>query len=164
MAKKKKSRKVGIIGVRKDPDYKHTSSSGRLKKKRKGKAPGSRHNVEEKRQEKSTSLANKDPRHGSKKPVQLVKAATTAKIEKRKYATPAEELAAIEADSRLMSLLDRLDDNDTLSKEQQDYVDTKMARHKILCELLGIVDDEDDAEEKDEFDALDAIKIDDYER
>lgn len=162
MAKKKKSRKVGIIGVRKDPDYKHTTSSGRLKKKRKGKAPGSRHNVEETRQEKSVSLANKDPRHGSKKPVQLVKATTTAKIEKRKYATPAEELAAIEADSKLMSLLDRLDDNKALTKEQQDYVDTKMARHKILCEFLGIEDD--DIEESDEFDTLDAIKIDDYER
>ncbi|GGF64605.1 Der GTPase-activating protein YihI [Alteromonas lipolytica] len=163
MAKSRKSRKVGLIGVRKDPDFVHSTSSGRVKK-HKGKAPGSRHNVEQKKADKTTVSVNKDPRHGSKKPVPLVKAAAaTTNIEKRKYATPAEELAAIEADDRLASLLDKLDAGKAISKEQQQYVETKMARHKILCELMGISDEEKE-DDIDDFAALDALKLDDYEK
>ncbi|HCA75999.1 MAG TPA: GTPase-activating protein [Alteromonas sp.] len=162
MAKKKKSRKVGLIGVRKNPDHVNTKSSERPKK-HKGKAPGSRHNVEQKKADKAASNSNKDPRLGSKKPVPLIKS-VPAKIEKRKFATPAEELAAIEADDRLASLLDKLDDGEKITKEQQHYVDTTMARHKVLCDLMGISDDEDEEDEIDELDALDALKLDDYEK
>lgn len=164
MTKKKKTRKVGLIGVRKDPDHVHTKSSGRVKK-HKGKAPGSRHNVEQKSTEKTSSTANNDPRLGSKKPVQLVKS-TPAKIEKRKFATPAEELAAIEADDRLATLLDNLDGGKTITKEQQHYVDTQMARHKVLCDIMGIKeeDEEVDEVENDNVKALDALKLDDYEK
>ena len=162
MAQKKKSRKVGLIGVRKNPNHVNTKSSERPKK-HKGKAPGSRHNVEQKKTEKASGNANKDPRLGSKKPVQLVKS-VAAKIEKRKYATPAEELAAIEADDRLAGLLDKLDGGKTITKEQQHYVDTQMARHKVLCDLMGINEGEDEEEEIDNFDALDALKLDDYEK
>ncbi|MDC8829149.1 Der GTPase-activating protein YihI [Alteromonas gilva] len=162
MAKKKKSRKVGLIGVRKDPDFEHKTSSGRVKK-RKGNSPGSRHNVEDKRQQKSTSGGNQDPRLGSKKPVPLIK--TPVATQKRKFATPAEELAALEADSRLISLLDKLDQGKPLNKDQQHYVDEHMARHKALCELMGITADADESDDdEDEFAALDAIKLDDFER
>ncbi|NVK56985.1 MAG: GTPase-activating protein [Alteromonadaceae bacterium] len=162
MAKKKKSRKVGMIGVRKDPDFEHKTSSGRVKK-RKGNTPGSRHNVEDKKQEKSKTGGKGDPRLGSKKPVPLVKAPVVT--QKRKYATPAEELAALEADSRLIALLDKLDQGKGLTKDQQHYVDEQMARHKALCELMGINPDDDNADDdEDEFAALDALKLDDFER
>lgn len=163
MAKQRKSRKVGLIGVRKDPDYVHEKSSGRVKK-HKGKPPGSRHNVETTKSQTSSGAVSKDPRHGSKKPVQLVK--SPVKPAQRKYATPAEELAALEADGRLSALLDKLDEGKTLTAEQQRYVDEKMARHRILCDLMGIRDDEDeeDDDDLDDFDKLDSINIDDYTR
>lgn len=162
MAKQRKSRKVGLIGVRKDPDYVHEKSSGRVKK-HKGKAPGSRHNVDTKNAQASSGAKSKDPRHGSKKPIQLVK--SPVKPAQRKYATPAEELAALEADSRLSALLDKLDEGNTLTAEQQYYVDEKMARHRILCDLMGIRDEEDDDDDDtDDFDKLDSINIDDYTR
>ena len=161
MTKKRKSRKVGLIGVRKDPDYVHEKSSGRVKK-HKGKPPGSRHNVETKKQQASSGSVSKDPRHGSKKPVQLVK--STVKPAQRKFATPAQELAVLEADDRLSSLLDMLDEGEALTQEQQKYVDEKMARHRILCDLMGISSDDDEDDDLDDFDKLDAIKIDDYTR
>ena len=161
MGKKKKSRKVGIIGVRKNPDHVHSTSQGRVKK-HKGKAPGSRHNVDKKSADNASSNVKKDPRLGSKKPISLIKS-TTANIEKRKFATPAQELAAVEADERLANLLDKLEAGQSITKEQQHYVETKMARHKALCELMGISDDEEE-DDIDDFDALDALKLDDYER
>ncbi len=105
---------------------------------------------------------NKDPRHGSKKPIQLVKAVTPTPEQKKKYATPAQELAALEADQRLSDLLDKLDNDQSLSREQQAYVDEKMARHRILCDLLGIVEDDDEDDDIDPFADLDAININDF--
>jgi ribosome assembly protein YihI (activator of Der GTPase) len=166
MARSKKSRKVGLIGVRKDPDFKpseNRKSDSSRPKKHKGKPAGSRHNVEQKKVSGQKSVVNKDPRHGSKKPIQLVKAAVTpTPAQKKKYATPAQELAALEADQRLSDLLDKLDDDKPLTREQQAYVDEKMARHRILCDLLGIVEEDDEDDEMDPFDDLDAINIDDF--
>ena len=85
-------------------------------------------------------------------------------LQKKKYATPAEELAALEADQRLASLLDKLDEDKPLTKEQQAYVDEKMARHRILCDLLGIVDNDDEDDEMDPFDDLNAIDINDFKK
>lgn len=165
--KRKKSRKVGLIGVRKDPDFKknrssHSRSDTSPPKKTKGKPAGSRHNVEmTKASGEKRGKASSDPRHGSKKPISLVAtAAVTKKVEQKKYATPAEELAAIEADARLVALLDKLDSEQKLTKEQEQYVETMMARHKVLCDLMGISDEEDD--DDDPFDSLDAMKIDDF--
>ena len=39
-----------------------------------------------------------------------------------------------------------------------------MARHKVLCDLMGISDDEDEEDEIDDLAALDALKLDDYEK
>ena len=166
MSRSKKSRKVGLIGVRKDPDFKpseNRKSDTPRPKKHKGKPAGSRHNVEQGKAGGGKSSEKKDPRLGSKKPIALVKAKGVAPTppEKKKYATPAQELAALEADQRLADLLDNLDADKKLTREQQRYVDEKMARHRVLCDLLGIVD-EDDEEESDPFDELNAIKIDDF--
>ena len=125
MAKQRKSRKVGLIGVRKDPDYVHEKSSGRVKK-HKGKPPGSRHNVETTKSQTSGGAVSKDPRHGSKKPVQLVK--SPVKPAQRKYATPAEELAALEADGRLSALLDKLDEGKTLTATFAAYLNALVGK------------------------------------
>ena len=151
MARSKKSRKVGLIGVRKDPDrkpgQKRLESTPRPKK-HKGKPAGSRHNVEQGENGASKRRENQDPRLGSKKPIPLV-------VKKTTITTPKEK----------QKLLDKLDDDKQLTKEQQSYVDEKMARHRILCDLLGIVEDDDeDDDEMDPLDDLDAIDINDFKK
>ena len=170
MPQKKKSRKVGLIGVRKDPDYKPAKkNSDRVRKPKKGNPAGNRHNVAStSKRSGNSSPQQTDPRHGSKKPVQLVKSESPSgpvKPQQRKFATPTEELAALEADQRLASLLDKLDEGQSLNREQQAYVDEKVARHGQLCEMLGIDLEEDESDDdNDPLDSLDAINIDDYKR
>lgn len=168
MAHSKKTRKVGLIGVRKDPNYKRPTPTGPAKpKKHKGKPAGSRHNVDQPdNKANATGNASKDPRHGSKKPVPLVKQATTVPGVRKKYASPAQELAALEADEKLASLLDKIDGGDTLTRAQQAYVDEKMARHKVLCDLMGISEsaDNESDDDHDPLGDLDAFSMDDFKR
>lgn len=171
MGRSKKSRKVGLIGVRKDPDFKPSerrNSEAPRPKKHKGKPAGSRNNVESQSSGGGRRQENKDPRHGSKKPISLEKQQApnnpTPAVQKRKYATPEQELAALEADQRLASLLDKLDDDQSITKAEQAYVNEKMARHRVLCDLLGIVEDDDEGDENDPFDELNAIDINDFKK
>lgn len=168
MPRKKKSRKVGLIGVRKDPDHKPSEHrTERVRKPKKGKPAGNRHNVES--SSKGTgksSTQHADPRHGSKKPVPLIKEEKASKApvtqaQKPKKISPAEELAALEADEKLATLLDKLDAGQSLKRDEQAYVNEKVARHGELCEILGI-DLDDDSDDDDPLDAYDAINIDDY--
>ncbi|WP_218353705.1 Der GTPase-activating protein YihI [Alteromonas lipotrueiana] len=158
-SRSKKTRKVGQIGVRKDPDRKPRVLVPQGKKKGKGKPSGTRNAQEQVAASSGQRNINNDPRHGSKKPVSLTKEANTPT-----YATPAEELAAIEADSKLMLLLDKADEGQTITKAEQRYMDEKMSRHRTLCELLGIDPDEDHEEDTDPLANLDAIKMDDFKK
>ena len=160
---RKKSRKVGLIGVRKDPNRKpdRTNKEERIKKP-KGKPAGSRNNVDQTQKSTRPNQGRKDPRLGSKKPVQLVKPTEpVTKTKQRKFATPAQELAFIEADEKLTRLLDLLDEGKSISSEEQAYVAEKMARHKILCDLMGISEDEDE-EDIDPLDSLESISWDEF--
>ncbi len=159
---RKKSRKIGLIGVRKDPNKKPDRSKKEERiKKPKGKPAGSRHNVEQTSSTSKASQGKKDPRLGSKKPVQLIKSAEpVAKVKQRKFATPAQELAFIEADDKLSRLLDLLDDGKRISSEEQAYVSKMMERHKVLCDLMGIKDEEE--EEVDPLDSLESISWDEF--
>ncbi|QJR80987.1 GTPase-activating protein [Alteromonas pelagimontana] len=171
MAKRsKKSRKVGLIGVRKDPNRPpgRNEPTSQKPKKHKGKPAGSRHNVEQASASDKPVKQKQDPRVGSKKPIPLVKAAksssvTPSKSAVRKYATPAEELAALEADPRLSALLDKIDSGKTLRAEEQEYVDENMARHQILCDLLGISPEADD-EDDDPLAGIESLSIDDFKK
>ena len=87
--------------------------------------------------------------------------APVARAAVKKYATPADELAALEADNRLSDLLDKLDEGQAISKAEQQYVDDKMARHRILCDLLGIAES-DDEDDDDPMDSLDAMSMDEF--
>ncbi|MCW8093448.1 Der GTPase-activating protein YihI [Alteromonas sp. ASW11-130] len=161
MPRKKKSRKVGLIGVRKDPNAPRPPKAPKRTKPSKGKPAGSRHNVASTNKSTTQKKGISDPRIGSKKPVSLV--AKTTPAEKRHYATPAEELADIEADERLALLLDRLEGGAKLNAGEQQYIDEKMARHRILCELLGIADDEDqEDQESSPLDSIEQLNIDDF--
>ena len=62
--------------------------------------------------------------------------------------SPEEELAKLENDERLDALLLRPENNETLTAEENTYVDTMLERIDALMEKLGISLDEDDDEEK----------------
>ncbi|MCW8108856.1 Der GTPase-activating protein YihI [Alteromonas ponticola] len=161
MPRKKKSRKVGLIGVRKDPNAPRPPKEPKRGKKSKGKPAGSRHNVDSSNKPAAAKKALSDPRLGSKKPVSLVPKPTQA--EKRRYATPAQELADIEADERLTVLLDKSENGVKLSAREQQYVDEKLARHRVLCELLGITDeDQEEDNEVSPLDNIERLNIDDF--
>ncbi|MBS0971201.1 Der GTPase-activating protein YihI [Chimaeribacter arupi] len=129
-------------------------------KKRRGHAPGSRATGETD-QKKTATQEKRDPRLGSKKAVPLVvetvygntpKKAAKPQKEAKPRLSPEEELTLLENDPRLDALLDKLDDGETLSAEDQAFVDQTLDRIDVLMELLGIElgDDEDDIIDEDE--------------
>ena len=73
-------------------------------------------------------------------------------------------MKAIEDDKRLSQLLDRVDEGKSVSADDQSYIDTKLARHKVLCDLLGIDNEEEQQEDtfSDPLSDIDAIDIDDF--
>ncbi|NMH60611.1 Der GTPase-activating protein YihI [Alteromonas ponticola] len=161
MPRKKKSRKVGLIGVRKDPNAPRPPKGPKRVKKSTGKPAGSRHNVESTGNNPNQKKTANDPRIGSKKPIPLIAKPTQA--EKRRYATPTQELAEIEADDRLAMLLDKAENGDKLTASEQQYVNEKMARHRVLCDLLGISDEESaDEDETSPLDNIERLNIDDF--
>ena len=167
MARQKKSRKVGKIGISKTPSNVRKPTEKRVKKHL-GKPAGSRNN-ELLIVKQDAKKANKDPRHGSKKPVSLVAETKEQKsvAKKVKYFSPAQELAAIEQDPRLASLLDKIDLGKKIAREDQEHVDQTLSRHKILCDMLGLTDvpekSEPLSEEKtDLYSQFEAINISDF--
>ena len=168
MPRVKKSRKGGPIGVSKPakhgPSKTNRTAPVERTKKRKGLSPGSRNNVEQKTKVSEQANQPKDKRLGSKKPIALVvteKPKATIQTPKRKYATPAQELAALEADARFNALLDQLDDGAKLSDADQKWLDNALARHQVLCDLLGIKPEETEQDD-DPFASLEAIRLDDF--
>jgi ribosome assembly protein YihI (activator of Der GTPase) len=164
---RKKSRKIGQIGIPKSSAPVVRAPSDRVRKK-KGNKAGTRNSEAETGVQNSANKKKVDPRIGSKEPIDLLRHKTTKasanKPQKIKYKTPKDELDAIEADDKLQRLLDKAQDN-KLAKLEQDYVDSKLARHKILCGLLGIsmADEEEESEQEiDPLSALDAISMDDF--
>jgi hypothetical protein len=121
------------------------------------------------------SAKQQDARKGSKKPISLVpetkveKAVDEVKFNrnlkpmasldhsKRELLTPQQELESIENDQKLMSLLERQNAGETLVGKDAKYLNSKVARHQALCEILGISDEDDfdDEEMYDDEDMLD---------
>jgi ribosome assembly protein YihI (activator of Der GTPase) len=167
MPRKKKSRKVGQIGTPKTSTNKRPEKEKRIRKP-KGKPAGNRNTEVKNTTESSGTKTPKDPRHGSKKPVDLFAKPQEKSIKQpsKKYFSPEKELEAIEQDQTLADLLNQLDNNKKLTKDQQHYVDQKLARHKELCAMLGIEEESEEAEQTlddfDAFDSFESISIDDY--
>lgn len=131
-------------------------------KKHRGNASGSRANPVMTEQKKGNDSTAKDPRIGSKKPIPLgvegkvtkpapVKVKKEAVVKKPKL-SPEEELASLENSERLDALLDRLENGETLSAEEQAWVDQTLDRIDELMEQLGIElgDDDEDGDEAQE--------------
>src|SRR5471032_3424159 len=131
--------------------------------KRRGHKAGSRANPDAEKKQNGAAGKKTDPRIGSKKSVPLVVETVFNNAPKAKKAPkpqveaetkpqlpPEEELTLLENDPRLDSLLDKLDDGEKLSAEDQSYVDQTLDRIDALMELLGIElgDEDDEVEEK----------------
>lgn len=167
MTRIKKSRKTGPIGQIKSGNIKTSSAKERKKHVRKGQKSGSRHSQASEEVRTSSSGA-KDPRIGSTKAVSLtapiqqtardvpvknkpvIKQTTSKPVVEPTEAWLA-ELEQIESDLRLQDLMAQVDEDETLTANDQAYFNKKMARHQFLVEKLGLDTDEDDDALFDEF-------------
>jgi len=142
-------------------DINHEARDRKRDKKHRGHASGSRANPQTQSNTSKQSDAAKDPRIGSKKPVALIAGenATPAKVkkvaakpaaEKKATLTPEEELAQLENSERLDALLDRLEKGETLSSDDQGWLDVTLDRIDELMEQLGIEMDEEEDKEAEE--------------
>ena len=166
MTRKKKSRKIGQIGVRKQ-DARPEKNTPNLRKKKapKGQKSGSRNSLMEEKTlvTNGTSLGKKDPKHGSKKKIELVKTTTQepkksvhntnkapeVKLTKvqQNVLSPEQEFAELENDARLIDLAERTEAGELLTGKDAKYFNKNMARYDELCEILGIEFDEEDDEQ-----------------
>lgn len=159
MSAKQPTRKP--TGKRKESDV--SAQEGRERKraaKRKGLKAGSRQQVEQSNN-KSGNSQSKDPRIGSRKPVELVVAApvkakpvaskplkSAEQLEQERLAKlrgqQEKELAEIEGNERLNSLLDRLDEGLAIAVADEEWLEQMLDRHQVLLAELGIEDEDDD--------------------
>lgn len=123
---------------RKSQPLAHKKPANRKKQaKRKGLRPGARNSAETQEQ-KNQSVKNKDARVGSRKPVALVAEAPVAVVKAPKPAAPKaepqmppeqqlakweRELEKLENDDRLNALLDKLELEQPISEEDQEWLD-----------------------------------------
>ncbi|GHE88393.1 Der GTPase-activating protein YihI [Thalassotalea profundi] len=180
MSRIKKSRKPSFVPTiaSKEDKKREIVASDRKPKKKNGKQSGNRQ--KEAIQVKQTSQVNnqaKDPRIGSKKPIDLGKpvAAVTekpqAKSSKKMSVAPIrevqseavsmdiealkQELYAIEDDSYLQTILAKQEDNIALTENEVDFFNEKMARHEVLREILGWDNEDDENTATKHSDAID---------
>lgn len=156
MTRIKKTRKSGPLAPSKSTQPKAKSETAKDSVKRgKGHKPGSRHSSVEVTQagkHSHSDSAKGDPRHGSKKPVQLVQpGAAAAGVPKTATTAPPtteqmqQQLQQLENDTRLQKLLERMEAGEELNDSDTAYVDDCTERFQELAEALGLdVDDEDD--------------------
>lgn len=124
-------------------------------KKHRGNAAGSRANGTGGASGGNKQKQQQDPRIGSKKPIALgVTDAPVVKQPKPKsekpMLSPQAELDMLESDERLDALLERLENDETLSAEDQKWVDAKLDRIDELMQQLGLSYDDDEQEEEEE--------------
>ncbi|MBS0849796.1 Der GTPase-activating protein YihI [Citrobacter sp. JGM124] len=133
-------------------------------KKHRGNAAGSRTANKGVGQGSQGGNTNNDPRIGSKTPIQLgvvsepVSRPAKVKVEKQAPLTPEAELMLLENDDRLDALLERLEEGETLSKSEQDWVDATLDRIDTLMEQLGITYEDDEEEEEKSDDLMRLLK------
>jgi len=182
MTRIKKNRTEKSIGAAKKPLLKQAERIKALsKKKGKGRPSGAKANIDGAKKSRAGSGhgINKpiDAKIGSKKAIELVPQAasktleprvTLKKLKPQPVLSPEQQLANIENDERLNSLLDQLDAGDELSAKDSAYIDHQTAHHRKLLEELGI--DDDDAEEqeeeetKEEWQQIDSSEFDEFKR
>lgn len=171
MTRRKKTRTTGPLAPSKKPlEPKSKKAPVTRTGPHKGHKPGSRFNVAAAKPNASSSTkASADPRHGSKKPVQLVDpnqvVLTPARQKLFDRAAALAELNALQSDERLQKLLGKLEADQELTSSELEYVDLRTDRFNQLAEQLGIEVDDDDDDFDDEFaDDEDDWELDEDER
>lgn len=137
-------------------------------KKHRGNSPGSRYHDQSGSGKNSQDKVGADPRLGSKVPVALIidESAKKASVAKKVAAakepvvtiSPEKELAMLENDDRLDALLTRLENSETLNREEHQYINTKLDRIDTLMKLLGIEFPEEDEDEEKQDDIMQLLK------
>lgn len=119
------------------------------KRKHKGLPSGSRFNNTDNNKNNNTQKVVKDPRIGSKTQIALVvdtNTNTTKVVKqpkpKKTVLSPQQELEQLENDPKLDMLLDLVEQNGKLTKEQQTYLDSRLNRIDELMQELGYTDDD----------------------
>lgn len=190
MSRTKKSRSAGNSEPKFDGSRKETSSQAQAsrdkkrKDKLKGNKAGNRNAVESKQSaQQNQRQANNDKRIGSKKPVALtsndqpqeavkpkvqlqpkakVIKSTLQKAPEAPKLSPEKELSELENNERLNDLLEQMETDQALSKEDQIWVDKQMKRHQELMKQLGWIDDQGEEDLLQQFEdassALDEFK------
>ncbi|TRX54910.1 Der GTPase-activating protein YihI [Thalassomonas sp. M1454] len=169
MSRKKKSRKPGWINL---PKADKTTVEERTPRARKstGNKAGTRQQVANKPRVVVENTQPKDPRIGSKKPIDLGIATKPVKKEKKqpkdsrplvapiKVADDTElfeqELLAIENNTELQLLAERQEDGEVLSAEEQAMLTASLERYQELISKLGLEDEEEIVQESDDEDEL----------
>ncbi|SEL80816.1 hypothetical protein SAMN04487787_12163 [Kosakonia sacchari] len=124
-------------------------------KKHRGNVSGSRANSGGESSGTGKGKLQKDPRVGSKKPIPL--GVTDTPVNKqhkpkseKPMLSPQAELEMLETDERLDALLERLEEGETLSADDQAWVNAKLDRIDELMQKLGLSYDDDEDEEEEE--------------
>lgn len=128
------------------------------KRKHKGLPSGSRFNDQNDGKNKQGNKTHQDPRIGSKTPIPLVLDASSKPVKqpiekvmpKKVRLSPEQELEQLENDPKLDALLDLFENDETLTDEQQHYLDTKLNRIDELMQILGYTDEDFDDEDDDD--------------
>jgi ribosome assembly protein YihI (activator of Der GTPase) len=155
MTRQKKSRNAGNNGQRHLPAAearKMRQPKEETKKKGSGKKSGSRNSVvEQDLAQLAANSGSKDPRTGSKKPIALIAEPIKTQTNKPDLQpkarlikaiapslTATEELTLIENDTLLQQLLERVENNETLTGKDAKYFNAKTARLEQLMDQLGL--------------------------
>lgn len=185
MTRQKKSRKpgVGSSGASKKDKTLLEAVSDKKPKKKSGKPAGNRQQEAlNKKKTHSGANAPKDPRVGSKKPIDLgapvkVEMKTNKQTQSKKPSvarvrvieqgpTIAQQLAAIENDERLQLILAKQEDEEPLSEEEVSYYNEQMEQYETLSAQLPADEDAEQASKVDDddlWDKLDTSNFSDYE-
>ena len=132
-------------------------------KKHRGHAAGSRASGSEGASGGGNQNKQKDPRIGSKTPIPWGVTEKVTKQHKPKsekpMLSPQAELDLLETDERLDALLERLEAGETLSAEDQSWVDAKLDRIDELMQKLGLSYDDEEEEEEEEEKQEDMMRL-----
>lgn len=188
MTRQKKTRKPPQEAVKTRLSKKEKQLIAELRdkkpKKQTGNKPGNRQQEAlAKSRQKNSGSENKDPRLGSKKPIDLGVPAVKAQLKPNKQANKsagiaairvldetasvAEQISDIEQDEALLAIIAKQEDGIALTEQEVDYYNQMMERHQHLSEQLPSAGETQqvDAEELDEdslWDKLDKTDFSEY--
>lgn len=151
MSRSKKTRQVGESTAKFKPRQKKSERVLAAKKQNNGHKSGSRHNEHLlKTATNGESAKTKDPRHGSKKPIELFANETPKSVNvaasKKPKLNDEQKLIKLENDPKLNQLLDMLEEGRELSTNDQQWLEKQLTEIETLLTKLGI-SEEDDAKQ-----------------